>query len=83
MNQDEERIVKSLPEYLDGAIIGKCMREDKWIYSYSKCVELFMEHDKCTLDEAVEHMDFNYVDAYLGPKTPIYMYEGTYERLSE
>lgn len=45
------------------------------IYDYSKCVEVLMERDKMTEEEAVEHMDYNVVGSYVGEYTPIFIQE--------
>jgi hypothetical protein len=44
------------------------------VYDYNLMVEEMMRRDGCTMDEAVEFVDFNVVGAYMGPETPIVMY---------
>ena len=47
--------------------------EDSLVYSYEKCVEILvkkgMKHE-----DAIEWMEFNVVDAYVGPRTPIFVH---------
>ena len=44
------------------------------VYSYEKSIGVFMKHG-LSLEEALEHLDFNYVGAYLGEDTPRFVYE--------
>lgn len=74
--EDEEKMVKA--EGLEDAILGTGGRinmDEVLIYSYDKCVQIFMDKDKMTYEEAVEWMEFNVVGAWWGPKTPIFMHE--------
>ena len=76
MEDEEERMVKA--DGLDEAIIGTGGRinmDEVLIYSYDKCVQIFMDRDKMTYEEAIEWMEFNVVGAWWGPKTPIFMHE--------
>jgi hypothetical protein len=60
----------------DEAIIGlgrkKCSA-DSLVYDYDKCVAILMERDGMSHEEAVEFMEFNVVDAYVGETTPIFV----------
>jgi hypothetical protein len=47
------------------------------IYSYEKCLEL-LEKQGLSYEDAVEHLEFNVLGAYVGPGTPIFL-----ETLSE
>ncbi len=72
----EERLVKA--NGLEDAIIGIGSRinmPDVLIYSYNKCVKIFMEKEGWTHEEAVEWMDFNVVGAWVGETTPIFVHE--------
>ena len=60
----------------DKAIIGigrKKGSEDSLVYSYDKCVEILIERDEMDYDSAIEFMEFNVVDAYIGEATPIFV----------
>tara|TARA_R110002124_G_scaffold144966_2_gene310137 strand:+ start:654 stop:956 length:303 start_codon:yes stop_codon:yes gene_type:complete len=75
-DEEEERMVKA--DGLDDAILGTGGRinmEEVLIYSYDKCVQIFVERDGFTYEEAVEWMDFNVVGAWWGPRTPIFIHE--------
>ena len=72
----DERLVKA--NGLEDAIIGVGSRinmPDVLIYSYNKCVRIFMEKEGWTHEEAVEWMDFNVVGAWVGETTPIFVHE--------
>ena len=72
----DERIVKA--NGLEDAIIGVGSRmnmPDVLIYSYNKCVKIFMEKEGWTHEEAIEWMDFNVVGAWVGETTPIFVHE--------
>ena len=43
------------------------------VYDYDKCVEIFMRDNDWDWEGAIEWMEFNVVQAYLGPGTPIFM----------
>ena len=72
----EEKLVKA--DGLEDAIIGVGSRmnmPDVLIYSYNKCVKIFMEKEGWTHEEAIEWMDFNVVGAWVGDTTPIFVHE--------
>ena len=66
---------------LDDALIG---RADVWVgngtverlvYSGEKVIEVLMERDGMTEEEAYEFMDFNIAGAYMGPQTPVIVWQ--------
>lgn len=64
---------------LDGsndAIIGVDV-DGHVCYSYQKCVECFMKHDKMSEEEAMEWIDYNTIRSlpYMGEMKPIMMYD--------
>jgi hypothetical protein len=73
---EDERIQKA--DGLENAIIGvggRINMPEVLIYSYNKCVEIFMKRDGMTHEEAVEWMDYNVVGAWVGETTPIFVHE--------
>ena len=42
------------------------------VYDYDKCVEIFMSQGM-SHEEAIEWMEFNVVNAYMGEGTPIFI----------
>ena len=72
----DKRLVKA--NGLEDAIIGVGSRmnmPDVLIYSYNKCVKIFMEKEGWTHEEASEWMDYNVVGAWVGDTTPIFVHE--------
>ena len=57
---------------MDDAIIG-VSNDYKIVYSAKKCVDILMK-DMLEI-EAIEYFEFNIVGAYMGEKTPIYVYD--------
>ena len=71
----EEKLIKA--DGLEDAIIGVGSRmnmPDVLIYSYNKCVDILMEKEGCTHEEAIEWMDYNVVGAWVGDTTPIFVH---------
>jgi len=57
----------------DDAIIGVSTKNIV-IYSVDKMVKILMKDGIKDKDEALEYFEFNIEDAYVGEKTPIYMW---------
>ena len=61
----------------DKAIIGQTydmvVSEERLIYSIDKCVEILVERDGMTCEEAIEFLDFNVLCAYIGKDQPIFV----------
>lgn len=43
------------------------------VYDYDKCVDILIERDGMSYDEAVDYMEFNVIGAYVGQQTPIFL----------
>ena len=76
----QEEMLKITGEDFDQAIAGRASvwqgnhRVDTLIYSANKLVNIFMA-DGMTEEEALEWIDFNIEGAYVGPATPIIMWD--------
>jgi hypothetical protein len=60
---------------LDRALVGVAEVKGRCpvvVYDKNRVIELLLE-DGCTLEEALEHFDFNVADAYVGNYTPGYV----------
>jgi hypothetical protein len=61
----------------EDAIIGvaqiKQTSESVLVYSRTLCIDILMQRDKMSYEEAVEYFDFNVEGAYMGEKTPIWV----------
>ena len=68
----------------DEAIIGLDTSGDVFrvIYDRNKMIDILTQ-DGMSLEEAMEHLDYNVFNAYVGEGTPIYGYEGGKERVLE
>jgi hypothetical protein len=78
MNQEIEMLKA---DGLEDALLGQ-MVVDRWadqphevlVYSVEKILNVLMERDGMTSEEAQEYFDFNIEGAYVGPGTPVYVY---------
>ena len=75
----EERLSETNPEALfadgfDEAIMGIATQCNKSLvlYDYQKCVEILVERDEMSYEEAVEYMEFNTCSAWMGENTPLF-----------
>ena len=60
----------------DDAIIGVSQRMNQIpvvAYSVDKMIEIMVERDKMTYEDAVENFDFNIGGGWLGPNTPMFI----------
>ncbi len=61
----------------EDAIIGvaKIKQTSQFVLVYSRtlCIDILMQRDKMTYEEAEEYFDFNVEGAFMGEKTPIWV----------
>jgi hypothetical protein len=59
----------------EDALIGMGWQHTKLlaVYDYNKCVEILIESEEMTHEEAIEWMEYNVVGSYVGEYTPIFM----------
>jgi|TARA_R100001082_G_C4322616_1_gene141842 hypothetical protein len=70
----------------DNALIGigrRCSQEDVLVYDFNKAVKILVNRDNMTEEEAVEYLEFNTVGAWVGDKTPMFVYPMTMEEIDE
>jgi hypothetical protein len=63
-----------LADGFDEALIGFSQRINEPIlavYDYEKMVQILMDNDGLSYDDAVEYLDYNVVGAWMGEQTPI------------
>lgn len=58
----------------DSAIIGVDIVTNRIVYSHGLMMETLVL-EGMTQEDAMEHLDFNVLFAYVGERTPIYIYE--------
>tara|TARA_R100001244_G_scaffold6778_1_gene8828 strand:+ start:831 stop:1094 length:264 start_codon:yes stop_codon:yes gene_type:complete len=66
-----------LADGLEDAFIGigmRCGQPDVAVYDYDKILEILMMRDGMPYDDAVEYAEFNVVDGWHGPVTPVWMH---------
>tara|TARA_R110001606_G_scaffold352696_1_gene503118 strand:- start:12814 stop:13062 length:249 start_codon:yes stop_codon:yes gene_type:complete len=75
-----EKINEQFPELevlqadgFDRAIIGLEPLSGKLIYDINKMIDILLEDGLSHID-AIEHLDFNVLNAYVGEKTPLYIH---------
>ena len=81
--KERERLLESIAEFnpealladgLEGAIVGYDTK-GRVIYSVGSIIDILVERDGMSYEDASEHFSFNIECAYIGEHTPIYMYE--------
>ena len=61
---------------LDEAIMGTVSsygQEDSVLYSLQKIIDILVERDGMTQEEALEFYDFNIIGAFVGPGMPTFL----------
>ena len=77
----QEYLAEINPEMLlaDGfedALIGyvqRCGTEPLACYDIDKCIEVLIERDGMTDEEAIEYLSYNTLGAYMGENTPMFL----------
>ena len=67
-----------LADGFDSAVLGLSrgtLGADIAVYSIDRCIDILVKRDGMSEDEAIEFMHFNVLDAYMGPMTPMFVYE--------
>lgn len=74
MTEKEEGYL--IADGFDEAIIGisDYNSEQIVVYSADKCIEILMKRDGMTDEQAMEFFYYNVQGAYVGPKTPIFVF---------
>jgi hypothetical protein len=69
----------------DEAIIGLDTSAEifRVVYDIDKIIEILMERDEMTEEDAQEHFSYNIQGSYVGKGTPIYVNGGGHERVLE
>lgn len=67
---EDEEILKA--DGFDNAVIGIELGTMRLIYSVNKCLDILINEDEMSLEDAIEYFDFNVRGSYVGEKTPIW-----------
>ena len=65
-----------LADGFDSAVLGLSrgtLGADIAVYSIDRCIDILVKRDGMSEDEAIEYMNFNVLDAYMGPMTPMFV----------
>jgi len=57
----------------DKAILGFDPNAWKVVYSRSICINILIEEDDMTEEDAVDYLEYNTFNTYIGDKTPIWV----------
>ena len=72
--EDEEDFL--FADGFDEAILGigrRATQPEGVAYDYEKCVQILVERDEMTEEDAREFMEFNVVGAFVGERTPVFV----------
>jgi len=73
------------PDGFEEAFIGqarRCGQSALAAFSVKKCLQILMDRDGMTYEEADEFFSFNVADAWMGAGTPIWIYDADDEGVS-
>jgi hypothetical protein len=75
ISEDYPDLLVMEPNYLDAAIVGVVRRIglEAVCYNTDKVIELLMEHDKMSYEEALEYFEFNMIGSWVGEHTPVFL----------
>jgi len=75
-----EEIIERYPEEefltadgFDGAIVAVEPNSMRLVYDRDKMIEILIEDEELTELDAIEYLEFNTWNAYVGEKTPIFI----------
>ena len=57
----------------DGAILGICPVSFRVVYSRNKCIDILVDSDGMTVEEAIDYLEYNTFNTYVGEYTPIFI----------
>ena len=71
--QDEEIL---MCDGFDAAFVGiaeRCSKPPLAVYDADRCVDILMERDDMSYEDAVEFFNFNILGAWVGERTPLFL----------
>jgi hypothetical protein len=69
-NYSHEELIKA--DNFDDAVVGIEVNTLRLVYSIDKMIAILTED--MSYEDAIEYLDFNVFSAYVGERTPIYIY---------
>ena len=75
ISEDYPDLLVMEPDYLDAAIVGVVRRIglEAVCYNTDKVIELLMEHDNMSYEDALEYFEYNMIGAWVGEHTPVFL----------
>ena len=80
MTKNIHKVLDMYPEHdfiqadgFDDAIIGVEQNSKKIIYDIDIMITILMVDEDMSSEDAIEHLEFNVINAYVGEQTPIYI----------
>ena len=73
-HNDEVMFADGFDEAVIGMVHGAC-RTPVVCYDYRKCVDILVERDGMSEEDAEEFISFNVTGAYMGELTPLFLYD--------
>jgi hypothetical protein len=73
-NNDEVMFADGFEDALIGLAHGAC-RTPVVCYDLRKCIQILVERDGMTEEDAEEYINFNVTGAYVGELTPLFIYD--------
>ena len=71
-NYSFEELIKA--DNFDDAVVGIEVNTLRLVYSIDKMIVILTKDDEMTYEDAIEYLEFNVFCAYVGERTPIYIY---------
>ena len=63
-----------IAEGLDDAVIGSDYKKGRAVYSIERILQILIDRDGMSMDEAIEYFDFNIGGSYVGEMTSLYVW---------
>lgn len=71
--EDEECLVA---DGFDRAVIGISFGPNaRTVYSVAKIIDVLVNEEEMSIEDAIEHFEYNIAGSYIGEKTPIFVYD--------
>lgn len=74
-----------LADGFEDAIIGLDTSNEVFrvVYDKDKMIDILIESDDMSYEDAIEYLEYNVFNTYMGEGTPIYVHGGSHERILE
>lgn len=71
--EDEECLVA---DGFDRAVIGITFGANaRTVYSVAKIIDVLVNEEEMSVEDAIEHFEYNIAGSHMGDKTPVYVYD--------